>query len=190
MAVPRHHYRLTLRLAHLADLASGAAEDPPGLPARATDPRHRRGVRHRLPVILGLAAYAALAGARSPRSPSGLPTLTRTPCAGWGCRGGAVGVTFRRTLQRLDADVLDERAAGTVSSRRYGICVLPQPVKSLGGDAYEARMVTCLAQPSLLGHMGMSERSYIRSDDLLTICQRTKECIAARTWQLGRQHRR
>jgi hypothetical protein len=33
--------------------------------ARVTDPRRRRGVRHRLAVILGLAVCAVLAGARS-----------------------------------------------------------------------------------------------------------------------------
>ena len=33
--------------------------------ARVADPRHRRGVRHRLVVILGLAVCAVLAGARS-----------------------------------------------------------------------------------------------------------------------------
>jgi len=53
---------------HLADLADDAAEDPPGLLAmlaRVTGPRHRRGVRDRLAVILGLAVCAVLAGARS-----------------------------------------------------------------------------------------------------------------------------
>jgi DDE_Tnp_1-associated len=52
---------------HLADLA-GDAEDPPGLLAvlaKVTDPRHRRGIRHRLAVILGLPVCAVLAGARS-----------------------------------------------------------------------------------------------------------------------------
>jgi hypothetical protein len=33
--------------------------------AKVTDPRHRRGVRYRLVVILGLAVCAVLAGARS-----------------------------------------------------------------------------------------------------------------------------
>jgi DDE_Tnp_1-associated len=53
---------------HLADLAEDAAEDPPGLLgvlARVADPRHRRGVRRKLAVILGLAVCAVLAGARS-----------------------------------------------------------------------------------------------------------------------------
>jgi DDE_Tnp_1-associated len=55
-------------LGHLADLAGEVAGDSPGLLAvlaRAADPRHRRGVRHRLAVILGLAVCAVLAGARS-----------------------------------------------------------------------------------------------------------------------------
>jgi hypothetical protein len=54
-------------IGHLADLA-GDAEDPPGLltvRAKVTDPRHRRGIRHRLAVISGLAACAVLAGAHS-----------------------------------------------------------------------------------------------------------------------------
>jgi hypothetical protein len=33
--------------------------------AKVTDPRHRRGVRHRLTVMLNLAVCAVLAGARS-----------------------------------------------------------------------------------------------------------------------------
>lgn len=54
-------------IGHLASLAKGA-EDPPGLPpllAKVADPRHRRGVRHRLAVILGLAVWAVRAGAGS-----------------------------------------------------------------------------------------------------------------------------
>jgi predicted transposase YbfD/YdcC len=102
-------------LGHLADLACDAAEDPPGLLAvlaRVTDPRHRRGVRYRLAVILGLAVCAVLAGARS-----------FTAIAEWAAdadqdtlRGlGAAGAvpsesTFRRTLQRLDAGVFDDLA--------------------------------------------------------------------------------
>ena len=86
------------------------------LPALAVvpDPRARRGVRHLLAVILGLAVCAVQAGARS-----------FTAIAEWaadadqGTRDalGITGVmpcesTFRRTLQHLDADALDA-AAGT-----------------------------------------------------------------------------
>jgi urease gamma subunit len=59
--------RIDPAIGHLASLAKGA-EDPPGLLAmlaKVADPRHRRGVRHRLAVILGLAVCAVLAGARS-----------------------------------------------------------------------------------------------------------------------------
>jgi hypothetical protein len=55
-------------LGHLADLADDATENRPSLLAmlaRVADPRHRRGVRYRLAVILGLAVCAVLSGARS-----------------------------------------------------------------------------------------------------------------------------
>src|SRR5512140_3306860 len=56
-------------LGHLVELAAGdGAGEQPGLLAvlaGVADPRHRRGVRHRLAVILGLAVCAVLAGARS-----------------------------------------------------------------------------------------------------------------------------
>ena len=109
-------------LGHLADLAGDAAEDPPGLLAvlaGVADPRHRRGVRHRLAVILGLAVCAVLAGARS-----------FTAIAEWAAdadeqtlaRLGVCGAvpsesTFRRTLQRRDADAFDDQA-GQWAARR------------------------------------------------------------------------
>jgi hypothetical protein len=55
-------------LGHLVQLAGGAAGEQPGLLgvlATVADPRHRRGVRHRLAGILGLALCAVVAGARS-----------------------------------------------------------------------------------------------------------------------------
>lgn len=55
-------------LGQLADLAEATGEDALGLLAllaRVTDPRHRRGIRYRLVIILGLAVCAVLAGARS-----------------------------------------------------------------------------------------------------------------------------
>jgi DDE_Tnp_1-associated len=87
--------------------------------AAIPDPRARRGVRHRLAVILGLAVCAVLAGARS-----------FTAIAEWAADAdqwtrdalGVTGVTpcestFRRTLQQLDADALDE-AAGSWAQQR------------------------------------------------------------------------
>jgi len=109
-------------LGHLAGLAKEAAEDRPGLLevlAKVTDPRHRRGVRYRLAVILGLAVCAVLAGARS-----------FTAIAEWAADADAetlaeLGVTgavpsestFRRTLQRLDADAFDDLAGRWAAQR-------------------------------------------------------------------------
>jgi predicted transposase YbfD/YdcC len=87
--------------------------------AAIPDPRARRGVRHRLAVILGLAVCAVVAGARS-----------FTAIAEWAADADqatldALGVasvvpcesTFRRTLQTLDADALDD-AAGAWAQQR------------------------------------------------------------------------
>jgi len=102
-------------LGHLVRLAAEATGEQPGLLgvlARVADPRHRRGVRHRLTGILGLALCAVVAGARS-----------FTAIAGWaadadgqtlqvlGVRGAVPSEsTFRRTLQRLDAGAFDDLA--------------------------------------------------------------------------------
>ena len=87
--------------------------------ADVPDPRARRGVRHRLAMILSLALCAVLAGARS-----------FTAIAEWAADADqatrdALGVTsvvpcestFRRTLQNLDADALDD-AAGAWAQQR------------------------------------------------------------------------
>jgi predicted transposase YbfD/YdcC len=87
--------------------------------AAVPDPRARRGVRHRLVAILGLALCAVLAGARS-----------FTAIAEWAADAdqatrdalGVTGVvpcesTFRRTLQAMDADALDEAAGGWAQQR-------------------------------------------------------------------------
>ena len=87
--------------------------------AAVPDPRARRGVRHRLAAILSLALCAVLAGARS-----------FTAIAEWAADAdqatldafGVTGVvpcesTFRRTLQHLDADALDDAAGARVQQR-------------------------------------------------------------------------
>jgi predicted transposase YbfD/YdcC len=109
-------------LGHLADLASDAAEDPPGLLAmlaKVTDPRHRRGVRYRLAVILGLAVCAVLAGARSFTAiAEWAADADQDTLRGLGAAGAAPSEsTFRRTLQRLDTDVFDD-LAGQWAARR------------------------------------------------------------------------
>ena len=60
--------RIDPAISHLTEVIGDAGDDASGLLAmlgRVADPRHRRGVRHRLAVILGLAVCAVLAGARS-----------------------------------------------------------------------------------------------------------------------------
>ena len=102
-------------IGHLVEVAGDVPAERPGLLevlARVADPRHRRGVRHRLMGILGLALCAVVAGARS-----------FTAIAEWAADAdeqtlqalGVTGVvpsesTFRRTLQRLDAGAFDDLA--------------------------------------------------------------------------------
>jgi predicted transposase YbfD/YdcC len=106
-------------IGHLVDVVQDVAAERPGLLAvlaRVADPRHRRGVRHRLAGILGLALCAVMAGARS-----------FTAIAEWAADADGqtlrmLGVTgrvpsestFRRTLQRLDADAFDDLAGAWV----------------------------------------------------------------------------
>lgn len=94
------------------------------IPALATviDPRDRRGVRHRLAGLLALSACAVIAGARSftaisqwaadlpPRLSAGLGTGDVVPSES----------TFRRTLQRLDGDHLDQVLGRWAATRSAG----------------------------------------------------------------------
>jgi DDE_Tnp_1-associated len=115
---------------HLAAVTEDAGDGAPGLLAvlaKVTDPRHRRGVRHRLAAILNLAVCAVLAGARS-----------FTAIAEWAADAdqqtltdpGVTGAvpcesTIRRVLQRLDADAFDS-LAGAWAQRR----TVPGPKRS------------------------------------------------------------
>jgi len=87
--------------------------------AKMADPRHRRGVRHRLVVILGLAVCAVLAGARSFTAIAEWATdADADTLAGLGVTGPVPSEsTFRRTLQRLDADAFDDLAGQWAQQR-------------------------------------------------------------------------
>jgi predicted transposase YbfD/YdcC len=87
--------------------------------ARVADPRRRRGVRHRLAVILGLAVCAVLAGARSFTAiAEWAADADEQTLARLGVSGAAPSEsTFRRTLQRLNADVFDDLAGQWAAQR-------------------------------------------------------------------------
>jgi predicted transposase YbfD/YdcC len=106
------------------------------------DPRHRRGVRHRLIVILGLAVCAVLAGARSFTAiaewaaDADEQTLARLGVS----RAVPSESTFRRTLQRLDADAFDDLAGQWAAQRTApgpgGRRVIAVDGKSLRGSGH------------------------------------------------------
>jgi hypothetical protein len=108
-------------IGYLADFVKDTAEDGPGLLAvlaKVTDPRHRRDIRYRLAVILGL-AVCAVPGARSF---SAIAEWAADADQGTLRTLGVSGAvpsesTFRRTLQRLDADAFDELAGQWAAQR-------------------------------------------------------------------------
>ena len=87
--------------------------------ARVADPRARRGVRHRLAVILALAVCAVLAGARSFTAIAEWAADADEPTrAGLGVTGVVpCESTFRRTLQNLDADAFDDQVGAWAQQR-------------------------------------------------------------------------
>jgi predicted transposase YbfD/YdcC len=112
---------------HLAGLVNAVSEDRVELLsvlAQVADPRHRRGIRHRMTAVLGMAVCAVLAGARSfvaiaewaadadAKTLAGLGVTGVVPCES----------TFRRTLQGLDADALDDRVGAWAQA-----CTVPSP---------------------------------------------------------------
>jgi predicted transposase YbfD/YdcC len=116
------------------DLAKGASVDPAAEDllvalGAVTDPRKSRGVRHRLLTVLAAAVCAVLAGARSyaviAEWAHDLPVSVRLRL-GMGRRAPSES-TFRRVLQRVDADELDTavsgwlaRYAATIGTHRSG----------------------------------------------------------------------
>src|SRR4029453_16148761 len=98
----------------------GCRDDAPGLLAvlaKVTDPRHRRGVRHRPTGMLNLAVCAVLAGGRA------VSALSQWAAA------VACESTIRRVRQRLDADAFDG-LAGAWAQRRTA----PNPEGAAGGS--------------------------------------------------------
>ncbi len=107
---------------HLVALSETFAGDRAGLLsvlAQVPDPRKPRGVRHRLATVLGLAVCAVLAGARSyvaiAEWAADADVATRSDLG----VGPVVAseTTFRRMLQALDADALDD-VVGAWAGRR------------------------------------------------------------------------
>ena len=158
----------------LADLAEGACDDPPGLLAllaKVTDPRHRRGIRHRLVVILALAVCAVLAGARSFTAIAEWAADTdEETLARLGVSGSVPSEsTFRRTLQHLDADAFDALAGEWAAQRtaprpgrRRVIAVDGKTLRGSGGDQQPARHLLAALDHThgvVLGQVGVDAKT-------------------------------
>lgn len=138
-------------LSQVLTLAERCPPSPPRLHdlfAQVGDPRARRGVRHRFVTILTLAACAVLAGARSfvavAEWAADLDLGTR---AELGLSGPAPSEsTFRRVLQKLDADVFDallgrwtEGRTAAGGGRRRHVAVDGKTLRGSGGTQGPAR---------------------------------------------------
>src|SRR5664280_1839157 len=114
--------RIDPAIGHLAALGQSLVDegsDVLSVLGQVADPRKRRGVRHTLPVILGVVVCAVLAGARSfvaiaewaadadDATLADLGAGAVVPCES----------TIRRTLQTLDADALDDAFGGWAQAR-------------------------------------------------------------------------
>jgi hypothetical protein len=128
-------------LAHLSHADPLQDSEPPHLLAylaAVPDPRATRGRRHRLVAILGLAAAAVLAGARSIAAIAEWAADAPQPVrAALGARRDVPGhfavpaeATIRRTLSRLDVDALAVAVGAWLADRRRAVAV---DGKTLGG---------------------------------------------------------
>ena len=133
------------------------------------DPRARRGVRHPVAVVLGLAVCAVLAGARSfvaiaewaadadQAALDGLGVTGVVPCES----------TFRRVLQSLDADALDDAAGAWAQQRTAplpgGRRLIAVDGKTLRGSAAAGRpgrhLLAALDRGVVLGQAGVQAKT-------------------------------
>jgi DDE_Tnp_1-associated/Transposase DDE domain len=125
-SLPRGHARCAIitdpAIGQLLAAARALGRDGAGiLPLLAAfpDPRARRGVRHRVAAMLGLAVCAVLAGARSfVAIAEWAADADEATLDGFGVTGAVPSEsTFGRVLQSLDADALDD-AAGAWPQQR------------------------------------------------------------------------
>lgn len=110
-------------IGHLVELAAETAERQPGLLAvlaRVADPRHRRGVRHRLTVILGLALCAVVAGARSFTAIAEWAADADELTGAWAQRRTAPGPRERRVIA-VDGKTLRGSASGGQAGAGSGV---------------------------------------------------------------------
>jgi hypothetical protein len=86
------------------------------------DPRDSRGVRYCLPLVLGLAVFAACCGACTFEEIGEIAAdLEPVVLAGFGCtRRAPSAATFRRLINASDPDVLDEALCVWASGRTIG----------------------------------------------------------------------
>lgn len=98
--------------------------------AGLSDPRARRGRRHRLATVLAIAVCAVLAGARSYTAIAewahDLPATARMRL-GIATRGAPSESAIRRLLQAVDAEVLDRTVSGWLGTRASAAGPVPQP---------------------------------------------------------------
>jgi DDE_Tnp_1-associated len=150
------------QLAHTDPRQLHQAEAPHLLAYLATipDPQAVGGRRYRLVTILGLAAAAVLAGARSiaaiaewaTDSPQPVRAALSARQQANGCFAVSAEATIRRTLARLDADALagaigawlaDRKPQGLAASRRRAAAVDGKTLRGARGEAATAARCTC-----------------------------------------------
>ncbi|MGH3717187.1 MAG: ISAs1 family transposase [Micromonosporaceae bacterium] len=114
---------------------------------KVPDPRRRRGVRHQIGVILGLAACAVLAGCRSFAAiGEWAADASEQVLAALGAERAPCESTIRRALQRIDGDELDAAIgawaaawAGPPAGTRRALAVDGKTVRGSASQATGAR---------------------------------------------------